>query len=319
MSVLSRARRRLPIPRRRTRANGADLVPPGDDATADDLDALPSTAEQANERKILSEAQLAEWEENGYLVLPRFMPWGRLKELGDELDALWRDRKKDDHGLVIDVFTGTHRERRIPLAKATDRARAKPYKLNDQYLDSELVRETLLDPELVEVLDDLLEGAPILCNSLTMERGSQQRLHVDTMYIAPPEPGRLVGAMVLLQDVNPASGPFRIYPGSHTIPPYVFSDGRLNEQVTELPAFDAYVKDQLAERGLEPLDLVGNAGDVVIWHAQMLNAGNRIEDMELTQRALVAHYFRAKDVDPGIRADIGGDRYYMDREHQPVG
>ena len=123
---------------------------------------MPSPADLANERKILSQSQLADWAENGYLVLPRFMPHGRLRELNGQLDALWRERKKDDHGLVIDVFTGTHRERRIPFAKATDRARAKPYKLNDLYLDSELVRETLLDPELVEVLDDLLEGAPIL-------------------------------------------------------------------------------------------------------------------------------------------------------------
>ncbi|HEY8547669.1 MAG TPA: phytanoyl-CoA dioxygenase family protein, partial [Acidimicrobiales bacterium] len=277
-----------------------------------------SPAELADERKILSEAQLDEWKENGFLHLPRFMPWGRLKELGDELDALWRDRKKDDRGLVIDVFIGTHRERRIPLAKATDRARAKPYKLNDVYLVSPLVRETLLDPELVETFDDLLEGAPILVNSVTMERGSQQRLHTDSLFIAPTEVGRMVGAMVLLEDVKPGAGPFRYYPGSHTIPPYTFSDGRIELTEDERADYDAYIAAQVAERGLEPVDFVGGAGDVFIWHAQLLNAGAPIEDMALTQRAIVGHYLRAKEVDPGMRADIGGDRYYMERDHQPA-
>jgi len=271
-----------------------------------------------NERKILSEAQLADWAENGFLVLPRFMPHGRLRDLGSQLDDLWRERKKDDHGLVIDVFTGTHRERRIPFSKATDRARAKPYKLNDLYLDSELVRETLLDPELVEVLDDLLEGAPLLCNSLSFERGTQQRMHVDTFYVAPPEPGRMVGAMVLMEDTKPGTGPFRFFPGSHTIPPYVFSDGRVNVSADELADFDEYIGKEIADRGLLSTDFEGNAGDVLIWHPQLYNGGAPIEDMALTQKAVVAHYFRAKDVDRTTISDVGGDRYYMQRDHQTL-
>jgi ectoine hydroxylase-related dioxygenase (phytanoyl-CoA dioxygenase family) len=282
-------------------------------------DAEPSPAEILNERKILSDAQLAEWHENGYLVLPRFMPHGRVRDLNSQLDALWRERKKDDHGLVVDVFTGTHRERRIPFAKATDRARAKPYRINDMYLMSELVRETLLDPELVEVLDDLLEGLPIVCNSLSMERGSQQRLHVDTFYVAPPEPGRMVGAMVVLEDTKPEAGPFRFYPGSHAIPPFVFSDGRVNVRNDELGAWDEYVTQELAERELTPIEFQGNAGDVLIWHPQMINCGSPIQDLTLTNKAIYAHYFRAKDVDPDAREDIGGDRYYLKRDHPSLG
>ena len=251
-------------------------------------------------------------------MLPRFMPHGRLRDLSSQLDDLWRERKKDDHGLVVDVFTGTHRERRIPLSKATDRARAKPYRLNDLYLDSELVRETLLDPELVEVLDDLLEGAPLLCNSLSVERGTQQRMHVDTLYVAPPEPGRMVGAMVLMEDTKPGAGPFRFFPGSHTIPPYVFSDGRVNVSDDELADFEEYIGKEIAERGLLSADFEGNAGDVLIWHPQLYNGGAPIDDMTLTQKAVVAHYFRAKDVDRATVGDVGGDRFYMQRDHQPL-
>jgi phytanoyl-CoA hydroxylase len=269
-------------------------------------------------RKILSDSQLAEWDENGYLVLPRFMPHGRVRELNAQLDALWRERKKDDHGLVVDAFIGTNREKRIPFAKATDRARAKPYKLNDLYLESELVRETILDPELVEVLHDLVDGAPIVCNTLSMERGSQQRMHCDTFYIAPPEPSRGVAAMVLLEDTKAAAGPMRFYPGSHKIPPYVFADGRLEVTESELPDFDEYIGKEIADRGLLPIDFEGNAGDVLVWHPQLYNGGAPIEDPALTQKTIVTHYLRASDVARDQVADIGNERYYMKRPHQKV-
>ena len=92
----------------------------------------------------------------------------------------------------------------------------------------------------------------------------------------------------------------------------------MNVKDDELAAFDEYVADELAERELEPVDFEGNAGDVVVWHPQLLNGGASIEDMELTQKTVVAHYFRAKDVDPNERGDIGGDRYYLERSHQPL-
>lgn len=267
-------------------------------------------------RKILSDAQLAEWDENGYLVLPRFMPHGRVRELNSQVDALWRERKKDDHGLVVDAFIGTSREKRIPFAKATDRVRAKPYKLNDLYLESELVRETILDPELVEVLYDLLDGAPVVSNTLSMERGSQQRMHCDTFYIAPAEPNRMVGAMVLLEGTKAGAGPLRFYPGSHKIPPYEFSDGRLNQIADELDDFDEYIGKEIADRGLLPLDFAGNAGDVLIWHAQLYNGGAPIDDAALTQKTVVAHYLRLNDIPRDNVVDLGGERYYMQRPHQ---
>jgi ectoine hydroxylase-related dioxygenase (phytanoyl-CoA dioxygenase family) len=312
MSVITRARRRLFGKKSRSAEAEPAPLATSSDALADSL------VRGSGERKVLSDEQLADWQEQGYLVLPRFMPHGRVREINGQMDALWRERKKDDHGLVIDVFTGSRSEKRIPFAKATDRGRAKPYRLNDLYLESELVRETLLDPELVEVLDDLLEGAPIICNSLSMERGCEQRPHVDTFYVAPPEPGKMVGAMVLLEDTKPAAGPFRFFPGSHKIPPFLFSDGRLNAIQAELGAFDEYLTEALAERELAAVELEGNAGDVILWHPQMVNGGTPIEDLTLTNKAVVAHYWRAKDVDPDQREDIGGDRYYMKRPHQPL-
>lgn len=266
--------------------------------------------------KKLSREQAADWAERGYVVLPGFFDAQRVEELRSEVDTLWAERQVDDRGLVIDVFIDTPDERRVKFRDASDESKAKPYKLNDLYLVSDLVRETILDGGLLEVLDRLLDGAPIVCNSLTFERGSQQRFHFDTFYMPPLVPNKMLATWIALEDADDRSGPLRYYPGSHMIPPYRFSDGRLNQINDELDAFDDYIDKEIADRGLEWTTFPAKAGDVFIWHAQLYHGGSPIEDMSLTRRSLVTHYFRAQEMDPRAVEDIGGGRYYLRRPHQ---
>jgi phytanoyl-CoA hydroxylase len=252
-------------------------------------------------------------------VLPGFFSPERMRSVVAEIDQLWRERTTDDHGLVIDVYIDTPDERRIRLRDAEDEARRHPYKLNDVYLVSDGVRETILDPGLVASIGELLDGAPIVCNSLSFERGSQQRFHFDTFYMPPPVENKMLASWIALEDCDPRAGPLRYYPGSHRIPPYRFSDGRLNVALDEMPDFDEYIEKQIADEGLDWTAFAARAGDVFIWHAQLYHGGAPIDDMSLTRRSLVTHYFRAQDMDAVSVEDIGGERYYLRREHQSTG
>jgi phytanoyl-CoA hydroxylase len=266
--------------------------------------------------KVLTEAQQRHWEDQGFLVVPGFFSPDKVAELGGELDRLWQQRQANDRGLVIDVYIDTPDERRIRFGDAPDEARTLPYKLNDLYLVSPLVRETILDPKLVDLVDDLLDGRPVVCNSLTFERGSQQRFHFDTFYMPPVVPNKMLASWIALEDADDRAGPLRYYPRSHLVPPYHFSDGRLNAQLEELPDFDDYIDKHLADRGLDWTTFPAKAGDVFIWHAQLYHGGAPIDDMSLTRKSLVTHYFRAGDMDPNVVQDIGGGRCYLRREHQ---
>jgi phytanoyl-CoA hydroxylase len=94
------------------------------------------------------------------------------------------------------------------------------------------------------------------------------------------------------------------YAGSHKIPPYRFSDGRLNEKADEMPQCRAYLEREIAERGLKVQEFRGQAGDVLLWHAQLLHGGTAIRDMSKTRRSLVVHYWRAGDLPPeNVRRD----------------
>jgi hypothetical protein len=249
-------------------------------------------------------------------VLPRLFGQEQIDEMNALVEELWATRKTDDRDLIIDAFIGTPHERRIRFRNAPDEARMAPYKLDDVYLVSDVARSMVLDEKLVRVLDRLLVGAPVAFNSLTFERGSQQDFHFDTFYMPPSVPNKMCASWIALEDVDESAGPLVFYPGSHKIPPYYFSDGRLNVTVEELGSFREYIERELETRGLRSVSFPARAGDVFIWHAQLFHGGAAILDMNRTRRSIVTHYFRVREMAPGAVVDIGGGRFYLQRSHQ---
>lgn len=266
---------------------------------------------------ILTSEQTAAWERDGYLVLPGHFSNAAIDRVNAEVDAVWQDGQKQQRETVMDIFIGTPDERRIHLRDAPAAARQKPYKLNDLYLESPVIRDVILEERLSLILEDLLDGAPLVCNSLNLEFGSQQPDHTDSLYMPAPVGLHLVASWIALEDGNSDSGPLRYYPGSHKIPPYRFSDNRLNAISDEMPEYNAYMRVELERRKIRPEFFVPRLGDVFIWHSQLLHGGEPIKDLSLTRRSLVTHYWRAEDV-RGRHGHVGQHRYYLRRAPQPV-
>jgi ectoine hydroxylase-related dioxygenase (phytanoyl-CoA dioxygenase family) len=65
---------------------------------------------------------------------------------------------------------------------------------------------------------------------------------------------------------------------------------------------------------------VARAGDVLVWHAQLLHGGYSIQDKQRTRKTLVTHYFRAQDYYHRFwrLRRIGKNAYYYSRPHQAV-
>jgi ectoine hydroxylase-related dioxygenase (phytanoyl-CoA dioxygenase family) len=110
-----------------------------------------------------------------------------------------------------------------------------------------------------------------------------------------PVQNKMVATWIALEDVHPGAGPLQYYPGSHKIPPYLFSDGALNAKPAEMPDFARYITPQLAKRDLRVQTFAAKAGDVLIWHSQLFHGGAAISDPARTRKSLVTHYFRACD------------------------
>lgn len=265
-------------------------------------------------------AQLSTWEADGYVILRGFFARAMVDAVNALVDRLWNAQAQLDSNLSIDVFLESAQQRRMLFAQAPLAARGAPYKINDLYLESPLVRSIMLDQRLREILNSLLDGEPLLMNSLNFELGSGQPAHVDTLFISPRKREKLVVVWLALEAIDPASGPLVVYPGSNKIPAFVSRNGGSRIEADEMPQFNQYMDAQLRERGIGAHEFIAETGDILIWHAQLLHGGKAILDPHKTRKSLVCHYFRKQDYWPQLwrvrRAKRGG-HYYV-RPHQSV-
>lgn len=256
----------------------------------------------------LTHEQISLWEADGFLVLRNFMSPREIARVRAAVDAEWSGAAGNDH--EVDVYSGPHAGRTFKMADAPQEVRNEVYKLNNLFARRSEIRQVALSPRLRKVCAQLLEGEPLICNSLNFERGSQQPFHIDTWYMPPPVDNRMVVASIAIDDVDADNGPMAYYPASHLIPPWRFSTGRLNEVPAEMPQCTAYLQREIAARGLAEVEFRGKSGDVFIWHAQLLHGGRAIRDMGKTRSSLVVHYWRACDVPSSkVRVDPAAGSY----------
>ncbi|MFT4634341.1 MAG: phytanoyl-CoA hydroxylase [Arenicella sp.] len=266
----------------------------------------------------LTEEQQLAWQENGYLLLKNFYSSDAINDINSMIDYLWKRRSKLSAEYVIDIFVETDDERRVYMTDAPTSARKQPYKLNDLYLSQKKIRELVVGERLAPILRELLDGFPMVCNSLNFEFGSQQDYHFDTFYMPSPTPNKMVASWIALENATTENGPLSYFPGSHKIEPYLFSNGTTHALAAEMSAFNDYVYAEIEKRGLKAETLLAEKGDVLIWHSQLFHGGSEITDKTKTRKSLVTHYFTNEDF-PDVKAPkVCDDGGYLARQAQPV-
>ncbi|HYF49429.1 MAG TPA: phytanoyl-CoA dioxygenase family protein [Planctomycetota bacterium] len=257
------------------------------------------------------------WDDNGFLILPGHFSEERIDAVNRLVERLWTHGRTRDCRVVADIFIGTPQERRCKLKDAPLEARRYPFKINDLYLDYELVRELVLEDRLTRALEELIGGHVLACNTLNFEYGSQQDFHTDSLYMTPPKKLNLIATWIALETCAPEAGPLRYYPGSHMIPPYRFSTGRMTSVNAEMDQYRRYMMDEVQKRGLKEEIFCAKKGDVLIWHSQLFHGGAPIKDPTRTRKSLVTHYFKASDMLCQQGRTLSGG-YYLIRDPQPV-
>jgi phytanoyl-CoA hydroxylase len=153
--------------------------------------------------------------------------------------------------------------------------------------------ELIFPPQVLRFLTQIYERPPVAFQTLTMRKGSEDPLHIDTGPLTLTEPMSLVGSWVALEDIQPLSGEFQFIPGSHRLPEllhngtdkgHVFG-GDYEEYGKILTATHRMCE----ERGLETKSFMAKKGDVLIWHADLMHGGASIQDRQRTRMSLVAH------------------------------
>lgn len=259
------------------------------------------------------EELLARWRAEGWLHLPRFFGEAEIDEINRVVDSLWDSKPRD---VTVD---DVDRKVRCRMSELSDGDRAHRVKISDLYLVSPPVRGMLLDRRLLDVVEALLDDAPVLCNSLNLEKSSGQEYHADSLYMTPLSEEGVVACWIALEDVRPGSGPLRLYPASHLIAPFVFSDGTRHAHDDEMPRWAAYMQSAIDSQSLSSTSVYAKAGDLVIWHSDLLHGAEPITEPASTRRSLVAHYYRHTDcVKRGYLVDGPAKALWWRRHAQPV-
>jgi phytanoyl-CoA hydroxylase len=268
-------------------------------------------------RRTLTAAQRSFWDQNGFLVLSDVFKPREIREAVAFLERLWTERRSPENPMVIDTKLDSNGQRKY-LRDADESDKRSVYKLNDAFLLHPEVRDLCLKPRMAAILKELVDGDVCVCNSLHFERGSQQSLHVDTFYMPPPAGGVLIATSICLEDVHPDAGPLNYVAGSHAIPPFLNGDGGRNVRTPEeQDQANWYYRSAISDRKMTDEKFLGRAGDVIIWHEQLLHGGSPIQDMSRTRKSLVTHYWRCSEMDPAVLLRHGAG-FYLNRSHQPV-
>lgn len=250
----------------------------------------------------LSASQKKSWEADGYLLLKNAVSATEQAKILASVEKNWLLRENNPHH--VDVITGVHAGQCFKMSDAPLEVKNEAYKLNNLFLFDETIRSVALSPYLRRVMHALLAAEPMICNSLNFERGSQQDAHIDSWYMPAPTDDGMIAASISLDTVDDTNGPIFFYPGSHKIPPYRFSDGRLNLIDDEFETCKNYLANEIQKRNLKLERLSSQPGDVFIWNGQLIHGGAPIIDFTKTRKSMVVHYWRAIDVDKNsVRRD----------------
>ena len=178
------------------------------------------------------------------------------------------------------------------------------------------------DPELMRLAADERVRAflawafgdrALLFGSLNFDRGTQQDIHIDSIFFYTEPIYAMAGLWVALEDVHPDSGPLFYIPGSHQWP---FLRGEnlwdatpeMRDRVHAARGKSSGDPARVAlagELGVEwtrrvrehektagrPRELaVVEAGDAVFWHALLAHGGSARADPQRSRRSVVYHF-----------------------------
>ena len=247
-----------------------------------------SDAEIVLERKVRdgeideSDAEpLLHYMRHGYVVFPRAVD----TTLVDEYLACFEDAWKDPPPGIFAHSGGQV----LPMSQQLyDRVA----KVSDLHYYFDRASKLIFAAPVRRFLEQIYERPPVVFQSMSMRKGSEESLHLDTGPLTLTEPMSLAASWIALEDVRKGAGEFQFVPGSHRVPE-TLNNGRSKGHNGDMGAYYTVLQSTLHEceiRGLKTEYFRARKGDVLIWHADLMHGGAKIEDSALTRKSLVCHY-----------------------------
>ena len=156
-------------------------------------------------------------------------------------------------------------------------------------------RKVWLFPPVLEFLENYFKDTPCACQTLTYVNGSEQNAHQDSIHLTPYPNGFMCGVWVALEDVQEDSGELFVYPGSHRSGSLRAGPLGLhkvvNDDYSHYAIFDRAITDLIEAEGYERLVYRPKAGQILVWHENLIHGGSPRVQSDRTRLSVVSHYF----------------------------
>jgi phytanoyl-CoA hydroxylase len=224
---------------------------------------------------------LAKYIDDGYVIFPKATDEALIDEYLDFFEEAW-----DESPPHICMHWDGH------VVSMSREHYDDVTKVSDVHSYFERAGELIFPPPVLRFMTQIYERPPVIFQTMTMRKGSQENLHIDTGPLTLTEPMTMAASWIALEDVQPQSGEFQFVPGTHRLPELLHygtdkgHHGDYNEYNTILQT----TMRMCDERGLKTEFFLAKKGDVLIWHADLMHGGVEIKDPSLTRKSLVAHF-----------------------------
>jgi len=219
-----------------------------------------------------------------------------------EGDKAFVKKFADDGYVIIDPEIDDHTmsgivEQLTPrFAKITNN----DYRLLDAWKFNELVRKVASSEAVLNKLRLLYQREPFPFQTLNFPIGTQQGTHSDMIHFNSIPQRFMCGVWVAFEDIDETNGPLHYYPGSHKLPFCDMIDVgvKASEDAEMKKIFMTYAKDyvnfikeMIDALGLKKEVLKIKKGQAMIWSANLLHGGEKIQREGASRHSQVTHYY----------------------------
>lgn len=226
--------------------------------------APPLSFEPASSNEV-ARRHLQHW---GFCVLKQTVPDELLRPLNEEIDQSLQSGALVHREGSSDRILGAHR--------------------------LESGKKIWLFPPVLRFLRDWFQDEPCACQSLLFTNGSQQQPHQDTIHLTSYPFGFMCGVWIPLEDVREHSGELVVFPGSHRsihLTTEKLHLEKVMEDYSSYVAFDRTIEGLISDGNFPRRVYRPKAGQILVWHENLIHGGSGRQDLSLTRRSFVSHYF----------------------------
>lgn len=219
------------------------------------------------------------WIKDGYIILENFF----AEEL---LDEVWSAYEKALADKSIEPIGDNCQVNGLPERNL------------NAHMVVKQIKQLFKHQKITSIISLLLGAKSLPFQTIIGHNGSQQLEHSDAIHMTTYPLDYLAATWTAFEDIDPNAGPLVYYPGSHRQPHFLSKEAGISidefQTRSYLPYHEKYepgLQKIIQDNQLEAKYFIAKKGDVLIWHSNLIHGGSLRQDLTLSRKALVCHYF----------------------------